>query len=126
MRLLVLAAAIVFGAIGCTTTKAPELRVLGVRESLRHETVFVQVTNPAKRPMRLTKLEYTFASQGETVSTGEVPLSREVPAGAAVVVEVPIDIDAAAPGALTMSGKLTTELDEIVRTFPVSAQVKPQ
>ena len=125
MLRVVLSAVLVIGAIGCTTTKAPELRVLGVRESLRHETVFVQVTNPAKRPMRLTKLEYTFASQGETVSTGEVPLSREVPAGAAVVVEVPVDMDAAS-GALVLNGTLTTELDEIVRTFPVTAQVKPQ
>ncbi|MDX2088927.1 MAG: LEA type 2 family protein [Kofleriaceae bacterium] len=125
MLRVVLALAVGFAVIGCTSTKAPELRVLGVRESFRHESVFVQVTNPAKHPMRLTKLEYTFASQGETISTGEVPLSREVPAGAAVVVEVPLDIDAAA-GDVTLSGKLTTELDEIVRTFSVSAQVKPQ
>jgi len=48
-----------------------------------------------------------------------------VPAGAAVVVEVPLDLDAA-EGAVTLRGKLTTELDEIVRIFSVSAQVKPQ
>ena len=125
MLRFVLAATVALGTVGCVTTKAPELRVLGVRESLRHETVFVQVTNPAKRPMRLTKLEYTFASQGATLSEGEVPLWREVPAGAAVVVEVPLDLDAA-EGAVTLNGKLTTELDEIVRIFPVTAQVKPQ
>ena len=125
MLRVVLSAVLVIGAIGCTSTKAPELRVLGVRESLRTETVFVQVTNPAKRPMRLTKLEYTFASQGATLSEGEVPLWREVPAGAAVVVEVPLDLDAA-EGAVTLRGKLTTELDEIVRTFTVSAQVDPR
>jgi LEA14-like dessication related protein len=125
MLRVVLAAAVGLAVIGCTSTKAPELRVLGVRDSFRHDSVFVQVTNPAKQPMRLTKLEYTFASQGATISTGEVPLSREVPAGAAVVVEVPLDIDASA-GDVTLNGKLTTELDEIVRTFSVSAQVKPQ
>src|SRR5882757_3221483 len=76
---------------GCHSGKSPELRVLGVQQETRHDVVFVQVTNPASHPMRLTKLEYTFASAGETVSEGEVPLAREVPAGAAVVVEIPLD-----------------------------------
>jgi hypothetical protein len=118
------AAALALGTFGCMSTKAPELRVLGVHETLRHESVFVQVTNPAPRPMRLTKLEYSFASQGATLSTGELPLAREVAAGAAVVVEVPLDTDAT--GAVTMNGKLTTEADEIVWIFSVSAQVKPR
>lgn len=113
---------------GCATTRPPELRVLGVDHRLgnapRSEVVFVQVTNPSRRPMRLTKLEYTFASQGHTVSTGEVPLARDVPAGAAVVVEVPLDSESV--GALTLRGKLTAELDQIVRSFTVSAQVAPQ
>jgi LEA14-like dessication related protein len=107
--------------VGCATTQAPELRVLGVHEAPRHEVVFVQVTNPASRAMRLTKLEYTFASQGATVSTGSLPLSREVPAGAAVVVEVPLELGVEGP--MTLRGKLTAELDQIVRIFTVSAQV---
>jgi hypothetical protein len=122
LRVFVVAA---LGTLGCMSTKAPELRVLGVHESLRHESVFVQVTNPAPRAMRLTKLEYTFASQGATLSTGKVPLAREVPAGAAVVIEVPLATNHPT-GAVTMNGKLTTEADEIVRTFSVSAQVTPQ
>ena len=73
--------------------------------------------------MRLTKLEYTFAAAGETVSEGEVPLAREVPAGAAVVVEIPLDSPSEKP--LTMSGKLTTELNDLVQTFPLSAQIAP-
>lgn len=109
---------------GCAASQDPKLRVLGVHDTARQEVVFVQVTNPANRPMRLTKLEYTFASQGATVSEGSVPLAREVPAGAAVVVEVPLETDA--DGALTLRGKLTTELDQIVRIFAVSAQVQPQ
>lgn len=95
--------------------------MLGVHEARRHEVVFVQVTNPASRPMRLTKLEYTFASQGTTVSTGALPLSREVPAGSAVVVEVPLDM--LIDGPMTLRGKLTAELDQIIRTFTVSATV---
>lgn len=108
--------------VGCAA-KGPEVRVLGIHEVRRHEVVFVQVTNPASRPMRLTKLEYTFASQGTTLSTGALPLSREVPAGTAVVVEVPLDLEVDGP--LTLRGKLTAELDQIIRTFTVSATVSP-
>ena len=108
-------------AVAACAPKGPEVRVLGVHEARRHEVVFVQVTNPASRPMRLTKLEYTFASQGTTIKTGALPLSRDVPAGSAVVVEVPLDLEVDGP--VTLRGKLTAELDEIVRIFSVSAQV---
>jgi hypothetical protein len=108
---------------GCYAGKSPELRVLGVQQETRHDVVFVQVTNPARHPMRLTKLQYTFASAGETLSEGEVPLAREVPAGAAVVVEIPLE--SPSEQAMTMSGKLTTELNEIVQIFSISAQIAP-
>jgi LEA14-like dessication related protein len=120
LSLLVLASL----AGGCHPQKTPELRVLGVHDaSVAHEVVFVQVTNPANAPMRLTKLDYTFAADGATVATGELPLERDVPAGAAVVVEVPLDTDSTA--AMTLQGVLTAELDQIVRTFPVNAQINP-
>jgi len=107
----------------CHPGQSPQLHVLGVREEPRHDVVFVQVTNPANHPMRLTKLEYTFAAAGETVSRGELALAREVPSGAAVVVEVPLD--GPPERAMTLSGKLTTELDQIVQILSVSAQVGP-
>ncbi len=115
--------------VGCHGGTSPQLRVLGAQNlgvGPRHEVVFVQVTNPASRPMRLTKLEYTFAAQGGTVSEGEVPLEREVPAGAAVVVEIPLEGSASAAGPMTLRGKLTAELDKIVQIFSVSAQIQPQ
>jgi len=110
--------------IACTSSGSPQLRVLGVHQEPRHDVVFVQVTNPESHSMKLTKLEYTFAADGATVSEGEVPLSRDVPAGAAVVVEVPLDTVSEKP--LTLSGKLTAELDQIVRIFNISAQVQPR
>lgn len=110
-------------ATACTHSKSPELRVIGVHDSARHEVVFVQVTNPAPRPMRLTKLEYTFAAAGNTVSTGQVRLERDVPANATIVVEVPLEGSSDVP--MTLTGKLTAELDQIVRTFNVSAAVDP-
>jgi LEA14-like dessication related protein len=110
-------------AAGCYGSKSPDLRVVGVHEEPRHDVVFMQVTNPARHAMRLTKLEYTFAADGATISEGEVWLAREVPAGAAVVVEIPLDTPLEKP--MTMSGKLTAELNRIVEIFSVSAQVQP-
>jgi LEA14-like dessication related protein len=107
-------------AVACSAG-GPELHVLGVHEESRHDVVFVQVTNPASHPMRLTKLEFTFAADGATVSAGEVPLSRDIPAGSAVVVEIPLDSPSEKP--MTLSGKLTAELNQIVQIFSVSAQI---
>ena len=100
----------------------PELRVLGVHEEPRHDVVFVQVTNPASRPMRLTKLEFAFAAEGATLSAGEMTLARDIPAGSAVVVEIPLD--SPSEKAMTLSGKLTAELNQIVQIFSVSAQIQ--
>ena len=109
---------------GCRSGPSPQLHVLGVQdEPPRREVVFVQVSNPASHPMRLTRLEYTFAAAGQTVSTGEMALARDVPAGAAVVVQIPLNSPSEKP--MTLSGKLTAELDQIVQIFSVSAQVSP-
>ena len=127
VRRLVLLAVCALLLVGCGAAQGPELRVLGIDQRLgaapRHEVLFVQVTNPANRPMRLTRLEYRFASQGQDVSIGEVSLAREVPAGAAVIVEVPLEV--AADRELTLHGRLTATIDEIVRSFAVSAQFHP-
>jgi LEA14-like dessication related protein len=110
--------------VACRSTGGtPELRVLGVNDTQVHEVVFVQVTNPASQPLKLTKLEYTFAADGATLSTGEVPLEREIAAGAAVVVEVPLDT--AGDKATSLQGTLTGEIDQIVHTYPVEAQIAP-
>src|SRR5207253_1703977 len=111
-------------AVGCHQAKSPELRVIGMQDSRAREVVYVQVTNPASRPMRLTKLEYRFAgSGGSTVSEGEVALAREVPAGAAVVLEVPFD--GTPDGATQLRGKLIAEQDHMVKSFKVSADLRP-
>ncbi|MEP6862660.1 MAG: LEA type 2 family protein [Deltaproteobacteria bacterium] len=124
MRLF-LALFVTIALAACQSTGgSPQLRVLGVHDQIAaQQVVFVQVTNPANHALKLTKLEYTFAADGATVSTGEVPLERDVPAGAAVVVEVPLDSTSARP--MTLQGTLTTELDQVERTFPVQAQIAP-
>jgi LEA14-like dessication related protein len=110
-------------ATGCHQGKPPELRVLGVQDTATSH-VFVQVTNPARRPMKLTKLTYAFASaSGATVSEGEMRLHREIPAGAVAVVEVPLEADAT--DTLMLRGTLTAELDQIVRSFKLNAEIQP-
>ncbi len=118
-RLVVLA---VFAA-ACHAGGSPELRVLGMHDADAQQVVFVQVTNPAGQAMRLTKLEYKFEASGETVSTGEVPLARDVPADSTIVVEVPLESTVPAQKALKLEGKLTAQQDEITRTFPVEADI---
>ena len=127
LAILTLAAVAGLTSTGCHSAKSPELRVLGVHEEPRHDVVFVQVTNPASKPMRLTKLEYTFAADGAKLSEGALSLARDVPAGAAVVVEIPLDSPSGlfSPPAITMSGKLTAELNQIVQIFSVSARIQP-
>lgn len=127
MSRLAVSFALVIGiaVTACTGAQSPSVRVLGVQEIRRHEVVFVQVTNPAGKPMRLTRLDYVFASQGGTVSEGAVPLARELPANSAVVVEVPLLGDAPTNEPLTLKGKLTATVDEIVKSYSVSAKVEP-
>ena len=82
LRLVVALSLLLAVTPGCHSGRTPELRVLGARDASASH-VFVQVTNPASRPMRLTRLEYRFASasSGTLVAQGELPLEREVPAG---------------------------------------------
>jgi LEA14-like dessication related protein len=111
-------------AVGCHSGKSPELRVLGLQDQAISSHVFVQVRNPASRPMRLTRLQYTFASaKGATVSEGDVALEREIPAGSAVVLEVPLETQASEP--LELTGKVTAETGTYVRTFTLLAQIQP-
>ena len=109
--------------VACAAHGSPQLRVLGVHDAPAREVVFVQVTNPAATAMRLTKLDYTFAAAGTTVSTGELRIERDVPAGSAVVVEVPLDSESKKP--MLLQGTLIAELDQMVREFQISAQIQP-
>jgi hypothetical protein len=126
MYRLVVASLIALGlATGCHQARtSPELRVLGMRPAPTNH-VFVQVTNPARRPLHLTKLEYTFASsKGTTIAEGEMPIERDIPAGAVAVLEVPLDAETSSE-TVTLRGKLTGELDQMVRTFKLNAQIQP-
>lgn len=118
------------GAAGCRASQQAQLNVLSVEKAStpdRDMVVYVEVVNRAKRPMRLQRLQYTFAAAGAgaAASHGELELGRRlVEAGAAVVVEVPLPLaDAALGGTLTLAGKLWAEQDQIMRSFAVAAEV---
>ena len=101
---------------------SPELTVLGVH-AVPASHVFVQVSNPAPRPLHLTKLDYVFASSsGTTLAKGSMPIERDVPGGAVAVLEVPLDAEPSADP-ISLKGKLTGELDQIVRTFKLNARI---
>jgi hypothetical protein len=124
MYRLAVASLIALGLTGCQHAQtSPELRVLGIHEQAPASRVFVQVSNPASRPLHLTKLDYVFASsKGTTLAEGSMPIERDVPGGAVAVLEVPLDGEPSAQ-TVTLTGKLTGELDQIVRTFKLNAQI---
>jgi hypothetical protein len=111
----VLAIVIVLWFAGCTPAKPPTMRVVGV-----HQVVLLELSNPTRHPLRMTRLHYVFASAGSQISSGVVELERDVAPGAVMVTEVPTP---ASETPITISGELTTEHDQVIRTFRVSARL---
>jgi hypothetical protein len=114
---------------GCAASTAPQLKVLGVERARRSETVvvLVEVVNHAKRPMHIERLQYSFGADGSVdPARGEVSLDRTVEAGAAVIVQLPLDLGTTAitPGQeLVLDGELFAHENAIERSFPVRAQM---
>jgi hypothetical protein len=130
IRLHVVVVAVVglFALSGCPASRQAQLNVLSVEQAStpdRDMVVYVEVVNNAARPMRLQRLQYTFAAAGTETTHGELELgARLVDAGSAVVVEVPLPLaDAALGTTLTLAGKLWAEQDQILRSFAVAAEV---
>lgn len=127
-----LAAAATLSLAGCPASHQAQLNVLSVEKATtpdRDMVVYVEVVNHAKRPMRLQRLQYTFAPSGSHAKNTKLELELElgerfVEAGSAVVVEVPLPVaDAALGDTLTLAGKLWAEQDQILRSFAVTAEV---
>ena len=126
------AAAATIALTGCPASHQAQLNVLSVEQAStpnRDMVLYVEVVNHAKRPMRLQRLQYTFAPSGSNARPAKLELELElgqrlVEAGSAVVVEVPLPIaDAALGDTLTLAGKLWAEQDQILRSFAVTAEV---
>jgi hypothetical protein len=126
---LLLAAAALLPLAACGVSTQPQLKVLAFERPVRPSRpaiLFVEVVNRDATPMRLQRLEYTFAAAGARRPGGEVSLARVVEPGGAVVVEVPVP-----PGEqpwpagqrITIDGRLYAEQDELERSFPVTADL---
>jgi hypothetical protein len=129
-RLHHLAALALVAAAGCVASTAPQLKVLGVEHQHRSSAavvVLVEVVNHATRPMRLERMQYSFGADGAADAPhGEVSLDRTIEAGAAVVVQLPLDLGNTAikPGSkLVLDGELFAHENAIERSFPVRAQM---
>src|SRR5829696_9726181 len=89
---------------GCPASHQAQLNVLSVEKATtpnRDMVVYVEVVNHAKRPMRLQRLQYTFAASGSHAKNTQLELElgqRLDEAGSAVVVEVPLPVADAALG----------------------------
>lgn len=130
-----LACAVVLAA-ACGASQQPQLKVLSVENSaVTHAgraadmVLFVEVVNPAERPLELHRLQYRFEPSvhvaGVVPVHGEVLLSRTVDPGAAVVVEVPLPHDDSLPldEELMLRGRLYATQDQLQRSFDVRARV---
>jgi LEA14-like dessication related protein len=126
---LALAVAASLSVAACGASTQPQLKVLSVERSMRAPTgtvvVFVEVVNRDARPIRLQRLQYTFAAAGASHAAGEVSVTRVVEPGAGVVVEVPLTIDDTWPAGepVTLAGRLFCEQDDLERSFEVTAEL---
>ena len=117
IRRLLLPLAVAATLAACHGPGSAQLRVVGVQKAPRDATtVQLQVVNRTKKSMRLQRLEYTFAGAGHEVALG----AREIGPGGAAVVEV--QLEQPAPTG-RIKGKLFCELDQIVQSFPVTADL---
>lgn len=95
------AIALFTAAVACGGA-TPQVNVLGVSEkqarasqaSPRTVLVFLEVVNPTKLELRLSRLEYQFNAESLFSVDGAVALSRAVQAGASAVIEVPVQLSA--------------------------------
>ncbi|MCE9576843.1 MAG: hypothetical protein K8W52_27095 [Deltaproteobacteria bacterium] len=124
---LVAIAALVLAA--CASSGAPQLKVIGVERAHRDSrgaVLFVEVVNRAPRAMRLERLQYTFGADAQRTARGDIALDRTVDAGAAVIVQVPVDLSSAGatPGeTLMLHGELSAHENDLERTFTINASV---
>jgi hypothetical protein len=110
---------LVAGLAACPSPGSAQLRVIGVQQGASAGMLQVKVVNRTAKPMRLQRLDYTFAGSGHRIALGQ----REIEPGAAAVVELPID--PTITGSQLLKGRLFAELDQIIQSFPVSAKFEP-
>lgn len=121
-------------AVGCAS-QGPKVQVLGVQSTVVAASqpsqllVFVEVVNPGSRPLELSRLEYRVSAESWFRGQGQVPVSREVPAGSSAVIEIPVPVKsggaASAQGvAYRLEGRLFAVEDQVERSWDVEVDGK--
>lgn len=114
---------VLFAATACGSA-SPQVRVLGVTDTQPTSTrptkqtllVFLEVVNPTKLELQLSRLEYQFSAESLFSVDGDIKLSRAVQAGAATVIEVPVQLSGLRkPG--HSSGEPDTADSEVIYSF---------
>ena len=121
-------------AVGCAS-HSPKVQVLGVQSTVMASSqpsqllVFVEVVNPGSRPIELSRLEYRVSAESWFRGQGQVPVSRQVPAGSSAVIEIPVPVKsggaASAEGvAYRLEGRLFAVEDHVERSWDVEVDGK--
>lgn len=117
---------------GCTVGSRPNVSVLGVSQPAHGQgledrsslTLFVEVTNPTSRDLRLSRLEYQLSASSWFETEGRIALERAVAAGTSTVVEIPVPLrsDATTGGVpYVLRGRLVALENRIERSWKVEA-----
>lgn len=98
--------AVLLAAGACAGSPRPQVNVIGVSPARDHDAtrmlvVFVEVQNPTKRPIELSRLQYRLEAEQWFDAAGNIPLDRSVSPGASAVLEIPVHFESDAdPDAL--------------------------
>jgi hypothetical protein len=104
----------------------PRVEVLGLgpRPLADSMLLFVEVTNPTKRPLEFSRLSYEIETAAPIKSEGEVRVARNVTAGSSAIIEVPLApgaVENQTPGPIVLKGRLFVKDQEVERSWPISA-----
>lgn len=108
--------------------KSPAVRVLGIKSAPAQGTrplkVFIEVENPTKKVLSLSRLEYRLAAPGWFDTRGEVLIERAVAAGGTAVVGLRVPYEPQGRGAsatLVLEARLFAVENRVERSWDLRA-----
>jgi hypothetical protein len=120
-------------ASACTGPN-PHVKVIGVGQARAPSVaersqvllVFVEVVNPTRRDLRISRLEYTLSADSWFETSGKVSLARDVGAGSSAVVEIAVPLervrDMPRGAAYNLEGKLFAREERYERSWKVAVK----
>jgi len=114
---------------GCTSVQ-PQVKVIAMSQAQRAKApevlVYMEVVNPTKRALSLSRLDYHLSADSWFESNGTVGLSRRVAAQSSTVVEISVPVSEfegrGSPGVpYRLVGRLFARADHVERSWKVDA-----